>query len=340
MTTKSTDTKDRAAVTPTSPDRDALRAMFEMTTTIKQTDERFRSMLGSGAVRLTYYSPRGQECISAGFGAHLGHADYCVTTYRGLHDSLAKGVPLRKVWAEFLGRVTGPCKGKGGPMHLTDPSVGLMVTTGIVGAGLPIATGLGWACKLRDAGNVTIVNFGDGATNIGAFHEAMNLASIWQLPVVFVCQNNRYGEHSRYEATTSVDRVSERGRAYSVPGVTVDGNDPEAVYAAAAVAVQRARSGGGPTLVECITYRFWGHVFGDDMHYMPPEERQAAMDADPVVLYRQHLIDEHQFTEDELASIEATVVAQIDDAVEFALSSPPPSPDELLTDVYAGEVLT
>ena len=321
------------------PDQAALRRMFDLMTTIRLTDERFRAMLSSGQVRLTYYSPAGQECIPAAFGALLGPSDYCVTTYRGLHDSLAKGVPLRSVWAEFLGRATGPCKGKGGPMHLTDPSAGLMVTTGIVGGGLPIAAGLGWGCKLRDAGQVTVVNFGDGASNIGAFHEALNLAAVWALPVVFVCQNNQYGEHSRYELTTSAEQVSERGAAYSMPGVTVDGNDPVAVYEAAATAIDRARSGHGPTLMECVTYRFWGHVFGDDMSYMPAEERQAAMDADPVPRYRQRLVDDYQFSDDELTGIEAAVTASIDDAVEFALASPPPALDELFTDVYAEGVL-
>ena len=318
----------------TAPDRAALRRMFELMTTIQQTDERFRAMLTGGQIRMTYYSPRGQECIPAAFGSLLEPSDYCVTTYRGVHDSLAKGVPLRSIWAEFLGRSTGPCKGKGGPMHLTDPSVGLMVTTGIVGAGLPIAAGLGWACKLRTEGQVTVVNFGDGASNIGAFHEAMNLASVWGLPVVFVCQNNQYGEHSRFELTTGAP-VSQRGTAYSMPGVAVDGNDPVAVYEAAAAAIDRARAGNGPTLLDCVTYRFWGHVFGDDMSYMPADERRAAMDADPVPRYRQRLIDQYGFAESELAEIEVSVAAQIDDAVEFALASPPPAPDELFTDVYA-----
>jgi len=333
--TVSTDAEVTPLPATSEPERADLRRMFELITTIKQSDERFRAMLAAGQIRVTYYSPRGQECISAGFGVHLVPTDYCVATYRGLHDAVAKGVPLRRIWAEFLGKSTGPCKGKGGPMHLTDPSVGLMVTTGIVGAGLPIATGLAWACKLRDESQVTTVSFGDGASNIGAFHEALNLASIWQLPVIFICQNNRYGEHSRYESTTSVEHISERGRSYAMPSVTVDGNDPLAVYGAAETAIGRARAGLGPTLVECVTYRFWGHVFGDDMHYMPAEERQAAMDADPAVRYRQRLIEELGFAEDELTSIENAVEAQIDDAVEFAMSSPAPPLEELLTDVYA-----
>lgn len=316
-----------------------LRRMFELVTTISQTDERFRTLLSSGRVRSTYYSPKGQECISAAFGAVLRPDDYCVTMYRGLHDHLSKGVPMRELFAEFLGRATGTCKGKGGPMHVTHPESGLMVTTGVVGSGLPIANGLAWASKLKGTDQVTIVNFGDGASNIGAFHESLNLAAVWELPVVFVCQNNRYGEHTRYEWATSASQVSQRAAGYEMPGVTVDGNDPVATYWAAGEAVARARTGGGPTLVECMTYRFWGHIFGDNMRYMPPEERRAAMDADPAVRYRQRLIDGGHFSEEELVSIEAEVAAAIDDAMAFALESPPPGPEELYTDVYYGEVV-
>ncbi len=321
------------------PDKDTLKKMFELVSAISLTDERFRTLLSSGRARSTYYSPKGQECISAAFGALLRPDDYCVTMYRGLHDHLAKGVPMRELFAEFLGRVTGTCKGKGGPMHVTHPASGLMVTTGIVGSGLPIANGLAWAAKLSGTDQVTIVNFGDGASNIGAFHEALNLASVWELPVVFVCQNNRYGEHTRYEWATSASQVSQRAAAYEMPGVTVDGNDPVATYWAASEAISRARSGGGPTLVEAMTYRFWGHIFGDNMRYMPAEERKAAMDADPTVRYRRWLIDGGFFTDDELAAIEAEIIASIDDAMAFALESPPPGSEELYTDVYAGEVV-
>jgi pyruvate dehydrogenase E1 component alpha subunit len=313
--------------------------MFELISTISQSDERFRTMLSSGQIRSTYYSPKGQECISAAFGTLLRPDDYCVTMYRGLHDHISKGVPLRELFAEFLGKVTGTCKGKGGPMHVTDPSSGLMVTTGVVGSGLPIANGLAWATKLNGTDQVTIVNFGDGASNIGAFHESLNLAAVWELPVIFICQNNRYGEHTRYEWATSASQVSQRAGSYEIPGVTVDGNDPVATYLVAKEAIERARSGGGPTLVEAMTYRFWGHIFGDNMRYMPPEERKAAMDADPAVRYRQRLIDENHFTEDELAGMEATIKAAIDDAFEFAIASAPPGPEELYTDVYKGEVV-
>ena len=321
------------------PDREVLRRMFELITAIDQTDEKFRTLLSSGQIRSTYYSPKGQECISAAFGAQLRSDDYCVTMYRGLHDHLSKGVPMKELFAEFLGRVTGTCKGKGGPMHVTHPESGLMVTTGVVGSGLPIANGLAWASKLKGTDQVTIVNFGDGASNIGAFHEALNLAAVWELPVIFVCQNNRYGEHTRYEWATSASQVSQRAAAYEIPGVTVDGNDPVATYWAAQDAIERARAGQGPSLVEAMTYRFWGHIFGDNMRYMPPAERQAAMDADPTKRYRASLIEGGHFREDELAAIEASTSAEIEKAMQFALDSAPPGPDELYTDVYFGEVV-
>ncbi len=321
------------------PEAAALRRMFEIVAAISRTDAEFRKLLLAGQARSTYYSPKGQECISAGIGALLRRDDYVVTTYRGLHDHLAKGVPMRELFAEFLGRATGTCKGKGGPMHVTHPATGLMVTTGIVGSGLPIGNGLAWSSLLGGTDQVTVVNFGDGASNIGAFHEALNMAAVWRLPVVFVCHNNRYGEHTRYEAATSVPQVALRAAAYGMPGYTVDGNDPVAVYGAAKAAVARARAGDGPTLIEAMTYRFWGHIFGDDMRYMPVKERQAAMAADPAVRYRNWLVDQGHFADADLTVIEADVDAAIDDAMRFALDSPPPDPAELFTDVYAAEAV-
>ncbi len=319
---------------PDSPDRETLVQMYEIQNKIKTTDERFRSMLTSGQIQLIYYSPRGQECISAGYAVHLRPDDYVVTIYRGLHDHLAKGVPMRELWAEFLGRSTGTCKGKGGPMHITHPDSGLVVTTGIVGSGIPIANGFGLASQLAGTDQVTVVNFGDGASNIGAFHEGMNMAAVWKLPVIFVCQNNLYGEHTPMSMSTGVEYISERAAAYGMPGVTVNGNDPVAMWHAAGEAIARARAGEGPTLIEARTYRFYGHLMGDAMEYMPKEERKAAMAADPVPAFRAWLLENGHATEAQLAEIEDKIVAMVDDAVEFAMNSPEPSLDELYTDVY------
>jgi pyruvate dehydrogenase E1 component alpha subunit len=260
--------------------------------------------------------------------------DYIVTIYRGIHDMLAKGMPLKDLWAEIAGRVDGTCKGKGGPMHLTYPAKGIMVTTGIVGSSMPIANGLGWASQLSGDGRVTVASFGDGASNIGAFHESLNLAAVWKLPVVFVCQNNLYGEHTTYEKATSAKRIADRAASYDIPGVRVDGNDPVAMFNVARGAIERARAGEGPTLIEAMTFRFHGHVFGDADGYMDKAQKQAAVAADPVPAFRARLIADGIASESVLADMESEIDAAIDEAVEFALASPFPTLDELSRDVY------
>jgi len=319
-------------------DVETLVEIYRRTTLINQTDERFRSLLISGKLRLVYYPVRGQEVVSAAMMTALRPDDYLVTTYRGVHDQLSKGVPLKKLWAEFTGKATGSCKGKGGPMHITDPESGVMVTTGIVGSGLPIATGLALSSKMKGDGRVTVVCFGDGATNIGAFHEGMNLASVWKLPVIFLCQNNRYGEHTPYAQSTSAARIVDRATGgYGMEAVRVDGNDAAAMYSAARAAVARARAGEGPTLIEGMTYRMLGHVFGADFSYVPKELQQEAADQDPVPRLRRRLLD-MQVPEARLAEIEQTVERDISEAVEFALASPYPDVAELRKDVLSQEI--
>ncbi|MCM6772561.1 thiamine pyrophosphate-dependent dehydrogenase E1 component subunit alpha [Nocardia sp. CDC159] len=322
---------------PTAPadiEPEVLLGIFITATRIKVCDEKFRALVLAGQVSAQYYSPRGQEIVSAATAALLRRDDYVVTTYRGLHDQLAKGVPLRELWAEFFGRATGVCKGKGGPMHITHPASGLMVTTGIVGSGLPIGAGLALASQLQRSDRVTVVNFGDGASNIGAFHEACNLAGLWKLPVVFCCQNNRYAEHTAFEDGTSVARVADRAAAYAMPGVRVDGNDPVAMYRAAREAVRRARAGEGPTLLEAMTFRFYGHQMSDRNEYMKPGELDAARAADPVVAFRNWLADSGIADEERLAAIEVEEREAVEDAARFAAESPLPDPAELYTDVY------
>lgn len=311
-----------------------LTQIFTTASRIKTCDERFRSLILTGGVSAQYYSPRGQEIISASIGALLDPSDYMVTTYRGLHDHLAKGVPMPELWAEFMGKATGTCKGKGGPMHITHPASGLMVTTGIVGGGLPIAAGLALASQLQGSKRVTVVNFGDGATNIGAFHEACNLAGLWKLPVIFCCQNNRYAEHTSFEDGTSVDRVADRAASYKIPGVRVDGNDPVAMYTVAKQAVERARAGDGPTLIEAMTFRFFGHQMSDQNEYMKPGELDEARAADPVLRFRTWLIDNNVASPAEIEAIEALAKDEVEAAVKFATESPAPDLSEGLTDVY------
>ncbi len=323
---------------PAEPGGAELLDVYNRVMLIKLTDERIRRVLRSGRIVTPHYSPRGQEVIPSAICAQLNPDDYYVTIYRGLHDHLAKGVPLKQLWAEYAGRATGSCKGKGGPMHITHPAAGVVVTTGIVGSGIPIANGLAWASQLKGDGRITVTNFGDGASNIGAFHEGLNLASLWKLPVIFVCQNNRYGEHTTYEKGTSVAQVAMRGASYSMPSVTVDGNDPVAMWKAAHEAINRARSGGGPTLLEAMTFRFEGHTNGDDSSYIPAEVMAHFKEKDPVPLFRKLLLDAGHATEAELDAIETRIKAENDEAVDFALNSPWPDPAELNRDTYLEEI--
>lgn len=320
------------------PDRRTLVEIYRRMTLIKQNDERFRSIIKSGKLVMPYYSPRGQEVIPSALAAHLTDSDYLCTIYRGIHDMLAKGVPSKLLWAELAGRVTGTCKGKGGPMHVTHPSSGVMVTTGIVGSTMPIANGLALAAQIRGEKRVAIAMFGDGASNIGAFHESLNLASVWKLPVIFICQNNRFAEHTPYAVGTSIERIADRGAAYSMPSIHVDGNDPIAMWQAAGEAVARARNGEGPTLIEAMTYRFHGHIFGDADAYMDPAVKAEAMKQDPVPLFRAWLLEQGHAGEDELAGLEAAIDKEIGEAVEFALTSPYPDVAELRRDVFAQEI--
>lgn len=320
------------------PDAAQQIEIYRRMALIKANDERSRKVIMSGRLVMPYYSPRGQEVIPSAISVNLTDRDYICTIYRGSHDQLAKGLPPKDLWSEVAGRTTGTCKGKGGPMHVTYPEKGIMVTTGIVGSSMPIANGLAWSSQLRGDGRVTVAYFGDGATNIGAFHESLNLAAVWKLPVIFVCQNNEWGEHTAFAKTSPVPQVAQRAAAYGIPGVTADGNDPFEMFAVASEAIRRARAGEGPTLIEAMTYRFHGHVFGDADAYMDKARKEAAMAADPVPRFRQKLIDAGIASETELAAMEAAIEAEIDEAVEHALASPFPGIEELKRDVFAEEM--
>lgn len=320
------------------PDGDALKDIYRRMLRIERNEDLVLSTMRKGRLTMPYYSARGQEVIPATISHFLTDDDQICTIYRGIQDMVAKGMPLRPLWAEIAGRVDGTCKGKGGAMHLTHAETGVMVTTGIVGSSMPIANGLAWAAKLDGSDRVVVAYFGDGASNIGAFHESLNLASVWKLPVIFVCANNRFGEHTRYEDSTAVDQISKRAASYGMPGYTVDGNDPADMYAHAKIAIDRARAGDGPTLLECMTFRFRGHVIGDDDKYMTKEEKDAAIAADPLPALRQRLIDEGHATEDELVALQEAIEREVEDARDFGLASEPPELDELRRDVFAEEI--
>lgn len=322
----------------TSPGSAVLLDIYRRAHLIKTADDRFIELIKAGQIASPYYSTRGQELIPASISVNLRADDYVITTYRGIHDQLAKGIPLRPFVAEFMGRATGTCKGKGGPMHITHLASGLPVTTGVVGSGLPIANGLAWAAQLRKTGQVTVCNFGDGASNIGAFHEALNLASVWKLPVIFVCQNNGYAEHTKYEYGTGARAIVDRAIGYGMHGIQCNGNDAVEMCNAAREAIERARSGQGPTLIEAKTFRFRGHLLGDDSHYIAKEEMAAAVAADPMPALRAWLIAQGHASDEQLAAIEGTNVSEFEDAVQFGLSSPYPDASELQRDVYAEEI--
>ena len=320
------------------PGPETLLEMYRIVFTILKNDEHSHRVIKSGRIIAPYYSPRGQEIIPAAISVNLNADDYLCTIYRGTHDLIAKGVPLKEMWAEIAGRTTGTCKGKGGPMHITHPQSGCMVTTGIVGSSMPIATGLAWASQVKKDKRVTIANFGDGASNIGAFHESLNLASVWKLPVVFVCQNNLYSEHTKFENATAVSQISDRAAAYSMPGVRVNGNDPFEMFAVAREAIDRARAGEGPTLIEAMTFRFNGHLLGDASGYIDKAEMAAAKAADPVPRFRQLLLDQGIATDEALTAIEVAADNAIREAIDYALAGPWPDRAEIRRDVYAHEL--
>jgi acetoin:2,6-dichlorophenolindophenol oxidoreductase subunit alpha len=311
--------------------------IFETVATVVAVEDRITRGLNAGEFTMTFYPVRGQEIIPATVSAHLGHDDYMVTTYRGVHDCIAKGVPLTELMAEMLGKVTGTSKGKGGPMHLSDPRSGLMVTTGVVGAGLPIAAGLGLAAKLRGTDQVTVVNFGDGATSIGAAHEAANLAALWELPVIFVCQHNGYGEHTAFSDYTRTTRLAERFALYGMAAATCDGNSVPELYEATGEAVERARTGGGPTFLECMTFRLEGHSFGATTEYVDPALMAEARANEPVGRLRRWLGETFGVSDLAIADVEARAVAAVEVAVEEAKASAAPGLDELQTDIFSSQ---
>lgn len=316
-------------------DRETLLQLYTTMVRIRECDRAIQRGLSAGELQFQYYPAGGQEAISAGIAPLLTVDDYAVITYRCIHDIVAKGTPLKEIIAEMYGKAAGTSKGKGGPMHLSDPHSGLMVTTGIVGAGLPIANGLALAAQLQDTGRITVVNFGDGATSTGAFHEALTLASIWKLPVLFVCQNNQYAEYTSLSEYTLSGSFAKKAAAYEIPGVRVDGNDPVAVYEAAKVAIDRARRGEGPTLMEAVCHRLQGHAYGSDTAHMDKKALEAARKAAPVPSFRARLLAEEVANEAELAAIDASVIAEVDEAVAFARTAPMPVAEEIYQDVFA-----
>jgi acetoin:2,6-dichlorophenolindophenol oxidoreductase subunit alpha len=316
------------------PPGEDRRRMYELMTLILACDARIRRGLSGGEFACTYWPATGQEAIAAALGTVLRTDDQLVTTYRGLHDQVAKGVPIGPLVAEILTRSSGVNAGKGGAMHISYPPAGLVLSTGIVGSGIPIAVGVGLAAQMRGDDQVTVASFGDGATGTGSFHEALNLAALWRVPVVFVCQNNGYAEMTPTSEAQPVADVIDRASAYGIPGVRVDGNDPDLVHAALDEAVSRARGGSGPTLLECTTFRLWGHYFGDPMHYIPGSALDQARQAEPVARYRARLLDDGVLDERSALEIEERARHEVESAFVAALADGPPEAADAFVDVY------
>ena len=276
----------------------------------------------------------GEEAVAAGVCAHLTPQDMITSTHRGHGHAVAKGARFDMMMAELFAKKTGYCHGKGGSMHIADLDLGILGANGIVGGGVPIATGAGLALKMKGTDRVTVCFFGDGASNTGAFYEGVNLAAVWNLPVVFVCENNQYAQSTPRATHQKVKDVSDRAAAFNIPGVVMDGMDVFEVYQTAGEAIDRARVGGGPTLLEARTYRFLGHVIGDPQVYRTKEEVQQWKQRDPIVLFRKRVIGEGQITAAELDAIDAEIKKEMGAAVQFARESPEPEVETALQDIF------
>jgi acetoin:2,6-dichlorophenolindophenol oxidoreductase subunit alpha len=309
---------------------DLYGAMLE----IRYLEDEVQRLYTQGLIRGTTHLCQGQEAVAVGGCSVLRDGDTMTCTYRGHGAILAMGAPLDRTLAEIMGRETGLCRGKGGSMHLADLSVGALGSFAIVGAGLAVAAGAAWSAQYLGTGAVTLSFFGDGATNIGAFHEALNLAAIWSLPVVFVCENNLYGEYSPLKTTTPVDDLSTRAASYGMRGLRVDGNDLISVRTVVGQAVRVAREGNGPSFIEALTYRHSGHSRADPGKYRPQDEVDTWLSKDPIPRFAEVLKGQFGAAPEEIETRRMQAQAEVARAVEFAVGSPEPSSDALLEDVF------
>jgi len=314
---------------------DKRLAMYRTQVVIREAEQRAYDLFLQNLVKGTSHLSLGQEAVAAGFAVAMRKGDLSFCTYRGHAHTLARGVPIDKVLGELMGRDNGLMRGKGGSMHLTSTDHGVMGSYAIIGAHLPIACGAAWRAQYKGSKDVAVCFFGDGTTNIGAFHEALNFAAVWKLPVIFVCENNLYMEYTPIGDVTAVEHpAADRAGAYGLPRIVIDGNDADAVYRAANAAYAKAREGGGPSLIECMTYRYSGHSRADPAKYRPEGELEKWKARDPVKIYRERL-KQFGVAENVIAGIEADVRRQVDEATEKCKAAPMPPLDILTTDVYA-----
>ncbi len=313
---------------------DFLRDLYRSMVTIREAEQEVLTLFAKGRMPGFIHSYIGEEASAVGVCAALETDDYITSTHRGHGHILAKGGDLRLFMAEIYGRASGYCKGKGGSMHIADFEIGILGANGVVGGGIPIAAGAACSSVLLDTGRVAVSFFGDGAANIGVFHESLNLAAIWDLPVVFVCENNGYADFISSRDAMRIERISERAAAYGIAGASFDGNDVLATYEAARAAVERARRGDGPSLLEAVTYRWRGHYEGDPQPYRTKEEVESWKLKDPITRFGASLKESGVLDDDAIARISTEVREQIADAVRFAEDAPVPGREEALRDVY------
>jgi TPP-dependent pyruvate/acetoin dehydrogenase alpha subunit len=317
-----------------SPAAPAGLELFSVMALIRAFETRVAELYRDGDIPGFVHTSLGQEAVAAGVGAALQDDDYLATTHRGHGHCLAKGVDVDGMMAELFARADGLCRGKGGSMHVADPARGVLGANAIVGASMPLAVGAGLSSKLRKQGRVAVAFFGEGAVNQGAFHEALNLAAIWDLPVLFVCENNIYAEFTDSRRMTRVPGVADRTAAYGIEASVVDGNDVEAVHAAASAAAARCRAGDGPVLLEAETYRWHGHYEGDAQPYKPEDESAAWRDQDPLIVQARRLAERGDATEADLDRVRSEAAERVDAAIARARELPTPEPEEAFAHVF------
>lgn len=315
---------------------DDMLELYRGMSRIREFEEQVQRSYLDGLVHGTTHLCQGQEAVAIGVVSALGEGDYLTYTYRGHGVCIARGMPMEAALAEIFGRVDGVSGGLGGSMHLTDPSRQLIGSFGIVGGGLPCAVGAGLSAQMDGGDRVSTTFFGDGATNIGSFHESLNLAAVWRLPVVFVCENNLYGEFSRINHTTPIEDIANRADSYSMPSVIVDGNDVLAVREAAAEAVRRGRDGGGPTLIEAKTYRHRGHSRTDPAKYRDEDEVATWLGRDPLILFRQYLVENGHASDAQIDAVVDEARAEARQAARMAAESAWPKPRDFQSETFAG----
>lgn len=316
------------------PTNEDMKRMYETLVRIRKFESRAVDLFAEGQIPGFLHSYLGEEAVATGVCANLEKTDFITSTHRGHGHIIAKGGDTKFMMAELFGRTTGYCKGKGGSMHIADRDLGILGANGIVGAGQDIAVGAGLSIAYRKTDQVTACFFGDGSTNQGTFNEALNMASIWKLPIVFVCENNQFGISMSQSRHQAIKDIADRAVSYGFPGIAVDGNDVMAVYEVAREAVGRARKGQGPTLIECKTWRWRGHFEGDPSVYKDPTDQEAWIEKEPVKRYRTFLAENKVMTAEEMDAVDKRIDEEIDAAVKYAQESPLPQPEDVVKDVY------